>query len=220
VPTTNLGRAIVMPYAIIGIISLGLVVTSIRTVLVERTHVRKRLMNRSLRKQQKRVQFLKERLQEYSVQSLRTHRRQQVLQDGVTIRISAIELSALETYERILAREQVRKSHLKRVVIVREISALGLAFLAFSVCCLHSTLTAKVYWVAGAAIFSTIEGWTYFDGLYFCMIFFLTIGYVYSQEKELIIGGLCRFVACWASDIHCLLSFCHSNHDYFDLLHV
>jgi len=175
VPTTNLGRAIVMPYAIIGIISLGLVVTSIRTVLVERAHVRKRSMNRSLRKQQKRVQFLKERLQEYSVRSLRTHRRQQALEDGVTIRISAVELSALE---RILAREKVRKSHLKRVAIVREISALGLAFLAFSVYRLHSTLTAKVYWVAGAAIFSTIEGWTYFDGLYFCMIFFLTIGYV------------------------------------------
>ena len=65
VPTTTLGRAIVMPYAIIGITSLGLVVSSIRTVLVERAHVRKRSMDRILRKQQKRIDFLKNCVQRY-----------------------------------------------------------------------------------------------------------------------------------------------------------
>lgn len=65
VPKTNLGRAIVMPYAIIGIISLGLVVSSIRTVLVERAHVRKRSMDRILRKQQNRLDFLKTCVQRY-----------------------------------------------------------------------------------------------------------------------------------------------------------
>jgi potassium channel subfamily K, other eukaryote len=65
VPTTNLGRAIVMPYAIIGILSLGLVVSSIRTVLVERAHVRKRSMDRTLRKQQNRLDFLENYVQRF-----------------------------------------------------------------------------------------------------------------------------------------------------------
>ena len=65
VPTTNLGRAIVMPYAIIGIISLGLVINSIRTVLVERARVRKRSMDRILRKQQNRLDFLENCVQQF-----------------------------------------------------------------------------------------------------------------------------------------------------------
>ncbi|KZT43256.1 voltage-gated potassium channel [Sistotremastrum suecicum HHB10207 ss-3] len=33
------------------------------------------------------------------------------------------------------------------------------------------------FWLVGAAIFSQLEQWTYGDGLYFCYIFFLTVGY-------------------------------------------
>ncbi|EJD04357.1 voltage-gated potassium channel [Fomitiporia mediterranea MF3/22] len=33
------------------------------------------------------------------------------------------------------------------------------------------------FWLVGAIIFSQIEGWTYGQGLYFCYVFFLTIGY-------------------------------------------
>jgi len=40
------------------------------------------------------------------------------------------------------------------------------------------TTLMKVFWLVGGIIFSSTEGWTYFDGLYFCMVFFLTIGYV------------------------------------------
>jgi hypothetical protein len=63
VPHTTLGRALVMPYAIIGIISLGLVVSSIRNVVVERAHVRKKLVGLMLKKQQKRLDFLRKRTQ-------------------------------------------------------------------------------------------------------------------------------------------------------------
>jgi hypothetical protein len=61
VPHTTLGRALVMPYAIIGIISLGLVVSSIRNVVVERAHVRKKLVGLMLKK--KRLDFLRKRTQ-------------------------------------------------------------------------------------------------------------------------------------------------------------
>jgi len=47
-----------MPYAIIGILSLGLVITSIRTVVVERAHIRKKLVAMMVKKQQKRLNVL------------------------------------------------------------------------------------------------------------------------------------------------------------------
>ncbi|KAB5589919.1 Outward-rectifier potassium channel TOK1 [Ceratobasidium theobromae] len=33
------------------------------------------------------------------------------------------------------------------------------------------------FWFAGAAIFGAVESWSYGDGLYFCYVFFLSIGY-------------------------------------------
>lgn len=53
VPTTTLGRAVVMPYAIIGILSLGLVISSIRTVVVERARVRKALIHMLIKRREK-----------------------------------------------------------------------------------------------------------------------------------------------------------------------
>lgn len=67
VPSTTLGRALVMPYAIIGIISLGLLVSSIRNIVVERAHVRKKLVSLMLKKQQKRLDFLRKRTQRYII---------------------------------------------------------------------------------------------------------------------------------------------------------
>ncbi|CAE6511710.1 unnamed protein product [Rhizoctonia solani] len=34
-----------------------------------------------------------------------------------------------------------------------------------------------IFWFVGAAIFSAVESWSYGDGLYFCYVFFLSIGY-------------------------------------------
>ena len=149
-----------------------------------------------------------------------THCRQRPMVDGGTITIPTIQISAFETYKDMLTREQLRK------VSSRESGALegdrGLWACVSSLFCILFGFydNCKVYWLAGAAIFSAIEGWTFFDGLYFCMIFFLTIGYVCFQEKDLTTGGLCRFVARWSSNIHRLLPFRHSNHDYFDFLYV
>jgi hypothetical protein len=52
-----------MPYAVIGIISVGLVISSIRTVLVERAHFRKRLLHKILQRQEKRIAHLKRRVE-------------------------------------------------------------------------------------------------------------------------------------------------------------
>lgn len=34
-----------------------------------------------------------------------------------------------------------------------------------------------MFWFVGAAVFSTTENWTYFEGMWFCFVFFSTIGY-------------------------------------------
>jgi len=54
-----------MPYAIIGIISLGLVISSIRTVVVERGHIRKRLVAMVIKRHQKRLKALQKHAQRW-----------------------------------------------------------------------------------------------------------------------------------------------------------
>jgi hypothetical protein len=54
-----------MPYAIVGILSLGLVISSIRTVVTEKNHVRRRLVALMMRRYQKRVDRLKTQVHRY-----------------------------------------------------------------------------------------------------------------------------------------------------------
>ncbi|CAE6476460.1 unnamed protein product [Rhizoctonia solani] len=42
---------------------------------------------------------------------------------------------------------------------------------------IESLVGFLVFWFAGAAIFGAVESWSYGDGLYFCYVFFLSIGY-------------------------------------------
>ncbi|KAF8752163.1 Voltage-gated potassium channel [Rhizoctonia solani] len=41
----------------------------------------------------------------------------------------------------------------------------------------QSLIGFLIFWLAGAAIFGAVESWSYGDGLYFCYVFFLSIGY-------------------------------------------
>ncbi|KAK4046230.1 Potassium channel [Microbotryomycetes sp. JL201] len=50
-----------------------------------------------------------------------------------------------------------------------------------------------VFWLVGAAVFSATENWTYFEALYFCYIFFSTIGYGDYSPKSA--GGRAFFIA-------------------------
>jgi len=77
---------------------------------------------------------------------------------------------------------------------------------------LWAVITAVIIFVifvlTGAAIFSTTEDWSYFEGLYFCMVFSLTIGYVLIPS-ELISdfeGRFGSYIRCWPSIIHPLLT--------------
>jgi hypothetical protein len=90
-----------------------------------------------------------------------------------------IHAESMRPYLEAIDREERRKKVLAASEKWTEIWSLLFVTVVFAVLPVLCLLI-KIFWCCGAAIFSTTEGWTYFDGLYFCMVFFLTIGYVTS----------------------------------------
>ena len=126
-----------MPYAIVGIISIGLVISSIRTVVVERAHIRKQLVHLLVRKQQKRLSYLKKRIQLYFSQC-RVDIRRHAAVVGVSMMVMGPHLEeinhlAVEPYVQLIAREELREARLEKLERWKEISTFGLAILAFTV---------------------------------------------------------------------------------------
>ncbi|KAL8284691.1 hypothetical protein RB600_009222 [Gaeumannomyces tritici] len=171
--TTTLGRGLLFPYALVGVISLGLVIGSIRSLVLERG--RRMLGARMIEKKRRGL-----------IQCLTDHDEQDILtpvrdenaedadgerrgDDGSPIpprstKTGFSEIQRRETEFRLMRR--IQKSAAKR----RRWLAMAL-----------STSTWIVLWLLGALIFKHSEepyqGWTYFDGVYFCFVGLTTIGY-------------------------------------------
>lgn len=65
-----------------------------------------------------------------------------------------------------------------------------------------------VFWLVGALVFSKVEGWTFFNGVYFCFLCLITIGYGdYTPVTPL---GRTFFV-CWAVSAVPLMTILISN---------
>ncbi|KAL8286421.1 hypothetical protein RQP46_004438 [Phenoliferia psychrophenolica] len=87
---------------------------------------------------------------------------------------SIISEDSYKTFRKEMEKEQAREFRLK----------ISIASLLF-----------WVFWLVGSAVFHFTEGWTYFEALYFCFIFFTTIGYGdFSPQSA---AGRAFFVA-WA----------------------
>ncbi|KAL8393667.1 hypothetical protein RB595_003415 [Gaeumannomyces hyphopodioides] len=171
--TTTLGRGLLFPYALVGVISLGLVIGSIRSLVLERG--RRMLDARMIEKKRRRL-----------IQCLADHNEDDILtpvkdEDGEdtvgeqrgggsspppprSTKTGFSELQRRENEFRLMRR--IQKSAAKR----RRWVAMAL-----------STSTWIVLWLLGAFIFKHSEepyqGWTYFDGVYFCFVSLTTIGY-------------------------------------------
>ncbi|KAJ4423151.1 hypothetical protein N0V82_002145 [Gnomoniopsis sp. IMI 355080] len=159
---TPLGRALLFPYALIGIISLGLVVGSIRSLVLERA--RRQLGARMTEKTRKRM----------------LRRMAKRGKDDILIPVADNDGDDLEAPTRTptglteLARRQ------KEFELMRKIQASAerrRRWMAMSI----STTVWLCLWLVGAAIFQqcevTYQGWTYFDGFYFAFVSLTTIGY-------------------------------------------
>ncbi|TPX14644.1 uncharacterized protein E0L32_005336 [Thyridium curvatum] len=152
-PQSTLGQSLVIPYALIGVISLGLVIGSIRSLALERG--RNRLDARMIEKRRRR--FLKEMTKKGK--------------DGILVPIEPGRAeSDLSEFQRREAEFKLMRKIQHQVSMTRRWYAMA-----------TSTSIWICLWLVGAKIFQVCEfpyqGWSYFDGFYFCFVSLTTIGY-------------------------------------------
>ncbi|KAM5463487.1 hypothetical protein MauCBS54593_007481 [Microsporum audouinii] len=150
-PSTHLGRSLLFPFGVGGILTLGLVVMSIRSLMVERA--RTQLTVRTMEKTRNVVTE--------QLQSGDTKKR--------VLRPLADQGSTLS--EKQLQREEFHLMHR-----IHKTCAWQLRWLSL----LISVLAWAILWLIGAVAFWMAEqesGWTYFTSIYFAYVNLLTIGY-------------------------------------------
>jgi potassium channel subfamily K, other eukaryote len=149
-PQTHLGRSLLFPYAIGGILLLGVVIGSIRSLVIESS--RKKLASRLMEKTR---QYLAKRVAE-----------RKWLPNFLTRHASPPEED-----------DEVRHKHefyaMRRVRRIIDAEHRWLSLFA-------SGASIMMLWCLGAAVFwksESNQGWTYFQALYFSYTSLLTIGY-------------------------------------------
>ena len=172
-PMTHLGRSLLFPFAIFGVVLLGSVIYRITRVVFGRgrsmweLHMRDEERRKRVRKRERQRSKSKDRANEEKLKA--------ILQNGngnhVT-RLSKPEAAAAKKEE---AREERRQDfELMRDVLQRT----SKKRLRYSVL-IWGSFTI-VLWIAGAGVFYAVQesnGWTYFEAIYFAFISILAIGY-------------------------------------------
>ncbi|VUC36525.1 unnamed protein product [Clonostachys rosea] len=159
-PQTTLGRALLIPYVIFGIITLGLVVGSIRKLFLDRGT--RRFVIRTEEKTRRRVVGAMLRRQN----------------DGLLQPISADpQLTGAKSDTTPASEFERRKAEF---TIMRKIQKKALGRRRWMMMTTSTTLWLAL-WLIGALIFMEAEapyqGWTYFDAFYFSFVSWATIGY-------------------------------------------
>lgn len=165
-PETTLGRALLFPYALIGVISLGLVVGSIRSLVLERG--RRQLAARMVEKKRKRIlRRMVKRGKDDILIPVMDDDNDEGDTEWSDQRLSSTGLTEFERRQRefgLMRKIQAKAEQRRRWM------AMGV-----------STTVWLILWLVGAAIFQqcevTYQGWTYFDGFYFAFVSLTTIGY-------------------------------------------
>lgn len=159
--TTVLGRSLLMPFSLVGIISLGLVIGSIRSLVLDRGKTR--LGARMVEKKRRRT--------------LRRMTRRGNDEILVPIKDDPPTLSSVRTDSSGLTEFERREREFRLMRKIQDVAARRRRWFAMSI----STSTWLVLWLVGAKVFEECEaryqGWTYFDGFYFSFVSLTTIGY-------------------------------------------
>lgn len=153
VPTTHTGRSLLIPYAIGGLVTVGLVIGSIRSLILE--HGKQKMAARFMEVKRQKV-----------LESIDTETR--------TIRISLFE--KVEFCSKGLTESQRREQEFHVMRRVQELSERKRRYTALAL----STTAALTLWFLGALVFWYSEkpqGFTYFVSLYYAYVSLLTIGY-------------------------------------------
>ncbi|KAG7284927.1 hypothetical protein NEMBOFW57_009542 [Staphylotrichum longicolle] len=161
-PTTTLAQSLVIPYALVGIISLGLVIGSIRSLALD--YGKARLDARIVEKKRRRA--------------LRRITRQGKDEVLIPIKDDSLTLSSVPTDESLALTEFSRRE--REFKLMRKIQETAARHRRWFAMCV-STGTWLVLWLVGAKVFEKCEaryqGWSYFDGFYFTFTSWTTIGY-------------------------------------------
>jgi potassium channel subfamily K, other eukaryote len=152
-PATHLGRSLLFPYAIGGILTVGLVIGSVRSLVLERG------------KNKMAARFI-EKKREKTVESVDWEKQ--------TVKVSLFRKYHFS--EEGLNEAQRREQEFNAMRKIQEAADWRSKYMALA----FSTSAALILWFVGAAIYAICErpqGWTYFSALYFSYVSLLTIGY-------------------------------------------
>lgn len=153
VPKTHLGRSLLFPYAVGGIVTVGLVIGSIRALVLERGKVK--------------------------MTARMTEKKREKVLDSANLEKSTIKVNFYNTVsfsQDGLSEAERREQEFHIMRKIQEDAASHRKWMALGM----STLAAMTLWFIGALIFYFAErkqNWSYFVSLYFAYTSLLTIGY-------------------------------------------
>nr|XP_036587094.1 potassium channel [Colletotrichum truncatum]KAF6797825.1 potassium channel [Colletotrichum truncatum] len=154
-----LGRALLIPYALIGVISLGLVVGSIRSLVLERG--RRRLDARMVEKKRRQL-----------IRTMTRKGKDDILKPIHSNEEASPDSSPLPTTE-----FERRQEEFNLMREIQDSASVRRRWLAMSI----SFSSWLVLWLVGAKVFQECErpyqNWSYFEGFYFAFVTLTTIGY-------------------------------------------
>ena len=166
IPETTAGRALLIPYALIGIISVGLVIGSIRSLALERAS--RRVDARMVEKKRLRVvKQMSEQGKDSILRPIRPCDNKDEDEEDVRLERSGTGLSEFER----------RKAEFNLMRLIQHQAMVRRRWVATIV----STLPWLVLWLVGSLVFVRFEApyqqWSYFDGIYFTFVSLTTVGY-------------------------------------------
>ncbi|KAL1611439.1 hypothetical protein SLS59_000158 [Nothophoma quercina] len=153
VPITHTARSLLFPYAIGGLVTVGLVIGSIRSLILE--HGKQKMAARFTEIKRERV------LASYNDKTK-------------TIKLGWF--SQMEYFQKGLSESQKREQEFRVMRKIQEHSERNRRYTSLAI----SSTAALLLWFLGALVFMYAEkpqGWTYFGSLYFAYTSLLTIGY-------------------------------------------
>lgn len=153
VPTTHTSRSLLFPYAIGGLVTVGLVIGSIRSLILE--HGKQKMAARFTEIKREKV------LTSYNDE---------------TRTITLGWFSKMDYAQKGLSESQRREQEFSVMRKIQKLSERNRRYTSLAL----STTAALLLWFLGALVFMFAEkpqGWTYFSAMYFAYTSLLTIGY-------------------------------------------